>query len=99
MLQNQRGFSPGGPASTPAPPPAHDSKPAAAQESPLPPARSARIANKTSPAHGETLLVVEGHRKPFRVMRFGLPRKDAFLQSCRSEEHTSELQSRQYLVC
>lgn len=43
---------------------------------------SARIADKTSPAHGETLLVVEGHRKPFRVMRFGLPRKDAFLQSC-----------------
>src|SRR3712207_8948394 len=34
-----------------------------------------------------------------RVVRRAPPRKDAATTDIRSEEHTSELQSRQYLVC
>src|SRR5258707_10974781 len=37
--------------------------------------------------------------EPRAALCIGLQRGDAALGQCRSEEHTSELQSRQYLVC
>src|SRR3712207_8315867 len=41
----------------------------------------------------------EGVRRRSRLRRLGDLHRDAGLRRPRSEEHTSELQSRQYLVC
>src|SRR3712207_9328003 len=68
------------------------------------PPRSTRFPYTTL-FRSETLLVVEPFRLEF-VSRVTLPKcevrvnvRSAAMDLLRSEEHTSELQSRQYLVC
>src|SRR3712207_9383592 len=54
---------------------------------------------------GDPLLIVHGHRQTRSQLKFGLRPEPKSLSApsspteLRSEEHTSELQSRQYLVC
>src|SRR3712207_8984955 len=45
------------------------------------------------------IRAVEALEVPFEVGHGAVRGLDVELNSCRSEEHTSELQSRQYLVC
>src|SRR3712207_7817058 len=57
-----------------------------------------RSRNKPIKVTGVDLFLESGHNGPFDVV-LGLPGAAAAAPAPRSEEHTSELQSRQYLVC
>src|SRR5258707_6273892 len=46
----------------------------------------------------EPAVCARGHRQP-RTADARRARRASAVRGCRSEEHTSELQSRQYLVC
>src|SRR3712207_3365105 len=48
---------------------------------------------------GEAVAVIGGVRQVVHFFCLDLPHSDAGFVKARSEEHTSELQSRQYLVC
>src|SRR3712207_712384 len=48
---------------------------------------------------GEAVAVIGGVRQAIHFFCLDLPHSDAAFVKARSEEHTSELQSRQYLVC
>src|SRR5690606_39508448 len=70
--------------------------PAPRRSAPCPPHRSPAASRCTHPSRHAALARLLAHR---RLRPWSAPSTIAIVEDCRSEEHTSELQSRENLVC